>query len=327
VADLGDYLNELIGGRDATEDSSRLLCGLNASVVKGGVSSSGAVLKKKALESSVVGVTHGRGDAHVSGDTSEDEVLDASIVEDDAEVSGVERSLSGLINDGLIFVWLEFGDDIPTGLLTNKNATASNVAVTNSSVHSSGSPTLVGWKVRKIRAVTFSGVDDNITLFSEDLQQIGDARDDDTVSLHGFRIHASEISIERAEINLHINDDESGVVRADVAIVGPWIRVGGDKVRLSSRLQLSNVRVDDGGETEGKSELDQVMFSDSQELLASVDTVLLDNLFLSRGGDFGHAEPCANLILFPMSGVVLVQVANVCWGNSVRHYWGGERRK
>lgn len=119
---------------------------------------------------------------------------------------------------------------------------------------------------------------------------------------------------------MHVDDDEGGVVGTKVTVVGPWVRVSRDEVWLSSGLQLSNVREHDRGKTEGKSELDQVVLSESQELLASVDTVLLDNLFLSRGGDFGHAEPCANLILLPMSSVMLVQVANVCLSKSVRHY-------
>jgi len=131
-------------------------------VVKSRVGGSGTVLEKKAFKSSVVGITHGGGDANIGGDTSEDKVLDVSVVEDDAEVSSVERSLARLIDDGLVVVWLEFGNDVPSRLSTDENTTASNVGVSDSGVHSCGSPALVGWQIRKISAVTFSGVNDDV---------------------------------------------------------------------------------------------------------------------------------------------------------------------
>jgi hypothetical protein len=254
MIDLRDNVDELFRCGHATKDATRLLCRFDASVVKRGICSGGTVLKEKTFETSVVGITHGRGNANIGGDSGEDEVLDASVAEDDVQVCRVERSLAWLVDDRLVFVWLELWNDIPSRFSANKDATSCNVGITDTSVHSRRTPTLVGRKIGKIATVTFSGVDDNVTLLAEDGQQMSNSWNNDAVSLYGFWIHASKVTFGRAEIDLHIDDDESGVVRSDFTVVWPWVRISLDEMRLSSSLEMSDVREDDGSETEWESE-------------------------------------------------------------------------
>ncbi len=83
-----------------------------------------AVFQQKAFVAAVICLAHRRRDADIGGDSGEDNVLDALLVEDEFEVGGAERTLAGLVDDRLAFDRIEFGDDVPAGFATRQDAAA-----------------------------------------------------------------------------------------------------------------------------------------------------------------------------------------------------------
>lgn len=60
-----------------------------------------AIVQQHAFEAAVVGLTHGGVDADVGGDARKNDVLDAADAQDQLKIGGAERTLAGLVDDGL----------------------------------------------------------------------------------------------------------------------------------------------------------------------------------------------------------------------------------
>ena len=60
-----------------------------------------AILENEAVVAAIVGLAHRGVDAHLGRHAGDDELLDASVLQDGVEIGGVERALAGLVDDRL----------------------------------------------------------------------------------------------------------------------------------------------------------------------------------------------------------------------------------
>jgi hypothetical protein len=85
-------------------------------------------------------------------------------------------------------------------------------------------PAFVGRKIGEIRTVPFAGVEDVKAALAHGGQHAPD-RLDRRAGERQIVAHAVHIAADAAEIGLHVDDDERGVGRTQVAVVGPRIGV------------------------------------------------------------------------------------------------------
>ena len=81
-----------------------------------------AVFEHEAVVSAVVGLAHRRVDAHLGRHAGDDELLDASVLEDGVEVGGVERALARLVDHRFAGFGIKLRNDVVAGLAAHENA-------------------------------------------------------------------------------------------------------------------------------------------------------------------------------------------------------------
>ena len=185
-----------------------------------------AILDQHAFEAAVVGFAHRGVDADVGGDAGQHDVLDAAQPQHQFEVGGAERALAGLVDDGLAGQRRQIGDDVPAGLAAHQHA-AARAGIADSGADLARAPPLVGGQVGKVGPVAFAGVDDVKALRAHHREQFLD-RLDRRAGQREVIAHLVDIAADAAEIGLHVDDDQRGVFRAQIAIIGPGIGFGFD---------------------------------------------------------------------------------------------------
>ncbi|OIQ64530.1 hypothetical protein GALL_539200 [mine drainage metagenome] len=183
-----------------------------------------AVLDQDAFEAAVVRLPHGGVDADIGGDAGEDDILDAAQPQDQFKIGGVETALAGLVDDGLARQRCQVGNDLPPGLATDQHASA-RAGVADAGADLPRSPAFVRGQVREIGAVALTGMNDVETLRAHHGEQPLDrldrgARQRQVVS------HLVDVAADAAEIGLHVDDDERGVLRPQIAVIRPCIGLG-----------------------------------------------------------------------------------------------------
>src|SRR6266404_5932576 len=78
--------------------------------------------RHQAIVAAIIGFSDGGIDTHLGGDARDDELFDATILEDGVEVSGPEGAFAGFVDDRFAGGRIEFGDDIVSRLSANQNA-------------------------------------------------------------------------------------------------------------------------------------------------------------------------------------------------------------
>ena len=212
------------GGRDRAEHAALHLDHLQRVVVVALVGRGAAILDQHAFKAAVVGLAHGGVDADVGGDAGEHDVLDAAQPQHQFEIGGAERALAGLVDDGLARQRREIGDDLPAGFAAHQHP-AAWAGIADSRADLPRAPLLVGGQVGEIGAVSFAGMDDVKALCAHHREQLLD-RLDRRARQREVVAHLVDIAADAAEIGLHVDDDERGVFRAQVAIIGPGIGFG-----------------------------------------------------------------------------------------------------
>ena len=135
--------------------------------------------------------------------------------------------LPGLVDDRLAGTGRELGDDVPAGLAANQDAPAGS-PIADADAFISGcpprTPALVGGQVGEIGPVPLARVQDREAGRPHLVQHAADgidarARQTDVVA------EQVDVTALAAKIGLHVDDDQRGVVRAQLAVPGPgvWI--------------------------------------------------------------------------------------------------------
>ena len=213
-----------VGGRDRAEHAALHLDHLQRVLVVALVGGGAAILDQHAFEAAVVGLAHGGVDADVGGDAGQHDVLDAAQPQHQFEIGGAERALAGLVDDGLARQRREIGNDLPAGLAAHQHA-AAGAGIADPGADLARAPLLVGGQVGEVGAVALAGVDDVKALRAHRRQQLLD-RLDRRAGQRQVVAHLVDIAADAAEIGLHVDDDQRGVLRAQVAVIGPRIGFG-----------------------------------------------------------------------------------------------------
>ena len=185
-----------------------------------------AILDQDAFEAAIVGFPHRGVDADIGGDAGQHDVLDAAQPQHQFEVGGAERSLAGLVDDGFARQRRKIGNDLPAGLAAHQHA-AARAGVADTGADLPRAPLLVGGQVGEIGPMSLAGVDDVKALLAHHREQLLD-RLDRRAGQRQVIAHLVDIAADAAEIGLHVDDDERGVLRAQIAIIGPRIGFGFD---------------------------------------------------------------------------------------------------
>jgi hypothetical protein len=132
-----------------------------------------------------------------------------------------------LVDDDFARQRREFVDDFPAGFAAHQDASA-GAFVADAGADALRAPALVGRQVGEVGAMAFAGVDDVVARFAHRRQYgldrcYGRAREREVVA------HLVDVAADAAEIGLHVDDDERGVVRREAAVIRPGIGIGGDE--------------------------------------------------------------------------------------------------
>src|SRR5208337_1992371 len=117
-------------------------------------------------------------------------------------------------------------DDLPPRLAAHENAAAWPV-VANAGANALGAPALVGGQVGEIRTMPLARVDDLVAFRPGRIEKRSD-RFDRRAGQGKVVAHRVDIAARAAEVGLHVDDDDGGVLRPPIAVVGPGIGVGGE---------------------------------------------------------------------------------------------------
>ena len=120
----------------------------------------------------------------------------------------------------------EVGDDVPAGFAAHQNA-AARPRIADAGTDPARAPALVVREVGEIGAVTFAGVKDVKALRAHRREHALD-RLDRRARQRQVVAHLVDIAADAAEVGLHVDDDERGVLRLQFAIIGPGIGIGRD---------------------------------------------------------------------------------------------------
>ena len=225
--------------RDRAEHAALHLDHFQRVVVVALVGRGTAILDQHAFEAAVVGFAHGGMDADVGGDPGQHDVLDAAQPQHQFEVGGAERSLAGLVDDGLTRQRRQIRNDLPAGLAAHQHA-AARAGIADPGADLARTPLLVGGQVGEVGAVSFAGVDDVKALRAHRREQLLD-RLDRRAGQRKVIAHLVDIAADAAEVGLHVDDDQRGIFRTQIAIIGPRIGFGFDVALGHGSLSLGHV--------------------------------------------------------------------------------------
>src|SRR6185369_9535851 len=83
-----------------------------------------AITQDQTLETTIIGLAHGRADANVRRDAGQDEIAYLPHTQGEFQIRGVERPLSGFVDDDFARDGRKFVDDVPAGLPAHQDAAA-----------------------------------------------------------------------------------------------------------------------------------------------------------------------------------------------------------
>ena len=214
---------------DGAEDAALHLDHLDRRQMVADVGRRAAVGDKQALVAQIVGVAHGGVHADVGGDAGQHDVADTGSLQHQLQVGGHERALAGLVDDHFARLRLELGDDLPAGLAAHQDA-AARPLVADAGADPLRAPALVGRQVGEVGLVALARVDDAVALGAHGGKHPPDGfdrrpRQRDVVA------HGIDVAAGRAEIDLHVDDDQRRVGAREVAVEGPGIGIGLDRAR------------------------------------------------------------------------------------------------
>ena len=210
--------------RDCTENAALHLDHLERMVVISLVGRPAAILEQQAFETAVVRLAHRGVHADIGGDAGEDHILDCAQSQHQFEIGGAERALARFVDDRLVFFRSEVGDDVPARLAAHQDE-AAWPRIADAGADPTRTPALVRRQVGEIGTMALAGVEDVEAFLSRCLEHALD-RLDRRAREREIVAHLVDIAADPAEIGLHIDDDECGILRPQVAVIRPRIGIG-----------------------------------------------------------------------------------------------------
>ncbi len=183
-----------------------------------------AILEQQTFEAAIIGLAHGGVHAHIGGDAGEHDVVDAAQPQQQFEIGGAERALAGLVDDRLALARRELGDDLPARLAAHQDA-AARTGIADAGADLARAPTLVRRQIGEIGAMAFAGVENVKALAACGFERALD-RLDRRAGEREVVAHLVDIAADAAEVGLHVDDDQRGVLRTQIAVIGPAVGIG-----------------------------------------------------------------------------------------------------
>src|SRR5690349_2347055 len=160
---------------DPTKNAALGLDHAQAHGVKLGEVRRAAVARHDAAVAAIVGLAHRRVHAHLRGDAAHDQALDAAVLQDGAEIGGVEGALAWLVDHGLALDRVELGDDVVARFAADQDAAH---GARRADAHAGRAALDLGaWGVAQVRAVALARVDHQNALLARRAQQAPDGID------------------------------------------------------------------------------------------------------------------------------------------------------
>src|SRR5438874_4977780 len=122
-----------------------------------GIGRANAIGKHKAVIAAIERLPEARGDAAVSGDTSQYQVSNAPAAKDRVDVGRGEGTVARLVQDGLAGRRRKLGDDLPARLAPDERA-AHGASVADCDGIVRATTPLPGLQIREVGAVAFARV-------------------------------------------------------------------------------------------------------------------------------------------------------------------------
>ena len=128
------------------------------------------------------------------------------------EIGGAERALARLVDHRLAGERRELGNDLPARLAAHQDA-AARARIADAGADLLRAPALVGRQVGEVGAMAFARMDDVPARLARGGQQLLD-RLDRRAGQRQVVAHLVDIAADAAEVGLHVDDDQRGVLRA-----------------------------------------------------------------------------------------------------------------
>ena len=187
------------------------------------ISGSGAILKNHTLKTAVVCLAHRCVNTDIRSDSGQNNIFNALLTKDQLQICRTKASLARLVNNDLALLRIKLRNDIPAFFSTDKNPSLRSLCA-NFRADLCASPALIFRKIRQIRAMPLSGVDDRQTLHLSGCRKQPFDRLDRTPRQGNIISHGIHITTLSAEIRLHINDHQCGVVCSEISVIRPLVR-------------------------------------------------------------------------------------------------------
>src|SRR3984957_16087770 len=174
--------------------------------------------------------------ADISGDAGEHYFVDAGKPQHEFEIGGAKRALPRLVDDRLALTRRQLLDDLPAGLAAHQN-TAAGSGIADTGADLTRAPALVCRQIGEVWSMPLAGMDHMKALEARGREDLFD-RFDRRAGEREVVAHLVDIAADTAKVGLHVDNDQRGVLRPQVAIIRPRIRVSGD-VALQCRTFLA----------------------------------------------------------------------------------------
>src|SRR5262249_54879461 len=136
-------------------------------------------------------------------------------------------ALAWFVDDRLARLGLQFVDNVPALFAAYQNPTA-RAGVANAGADALRAPALVGRQVGEVGSMALPRVKDVVPFGAHRLQRCRD-RLDRRAGQREIIAHLVDIAAFAAEIGLHVDDDDRGVVRTQFAVARPGIGIRIDR--------------------------------------------------------------------------------------------------
>ena len=210
--------------RDGAEHAALHLDHLESGEMIAVVGRGAAILEQHTFEAAIVGFAHRRMNADIGRDAGQDDIVDAARPQHEFEIGGAERSLARLVDDRLARERPKLVDYLPARFAANEHL-AAGARVADAGADPLRPPALVGGQIGEIGAMALARMDDVVALRPRCFEQRAD-RLDRRPGQRNVVSHRVDITALAAEIGLHVDDDDGGVLRPPVAVIRPGIGIG-----------------------------------------------------------------------------------------------------
>ena len=185
-----------------------------------------AIRQQQAFVAPVVRLAHRRVNADVRRDARQHEVLNPPPAQQHVQIRRVKRPLARLVNHRLPRQRRQFRDDVPAGFPPRQNP-AARAGIPDARTDAPAAPALVFRQIRQIRPVPLARVKNLEPQRPRGGEHVLN-RPDGRAGQREVITHFIHIPARPAKIRLHVNDQDHRVLRMQLTVERPRIRIGLD---------------------------------------------------------------------------------------------------